>query len=468
VPLFQETFNESRADKAPLSAHPAFPAIVALWFAALLGLGSLVLPIALIERLATLTGIALIVPAAKAPLGITARAIIALAAASAGAGIGLLLARKAVDSSSAERLALRAQDFIERECRPISAHDELGEEGFDSPDSPLFRKRRKPWAAEAWQDSPIEELDLVAQAVAEDDYEPLELDAFASPEDLAMQDEPMTDLRSHHPAAFGEQGEEAGEPQSVAPAFAPEPAETEALPFAAPSLKGHGKASFDEGQAAQGVASTNSIPLEYRDTSAAPAPHLTVVETGSGASLDERPLDELGLVQLATRLGASIERRRAWLAQQTRSGSAVPTPITPSRDPDHFDAAEADEIARATAEFFAPGTVTDTGYHAETEAPAFDVPIEASGDDEDLDETELGDEGYSSLLAMKNPFARQQELPRIERADDATSAIAPKAAEKPTESAQSPASEVTPLDPGDPERSLRDALATLQRMSGAA
>jgi len=108
VPLFQETFNESRADKAPLSAHPAFPAIVALWFAALLGLGSLVLPIALIERLATLTGIALIVPAAKAPLGITARAIIALAAASAGAGIGLLLARKAVDSSSAERLALQA------------------------------------------------------------------------------------------------------------------------------------------------------------------------------------------------------------------------------------------------------------------------------------------------------------------------------------------------------------------------
>ena len=37
--------------KPPISTHPAFPAITALWFAALLGFGSLVLPIALLERL---------------------------------------------------------------------------------------------------------------------------------------------------------------------------------------------------------------------------------------------------------------------------------------------------------------------------------------------------------------------------------------------------------------------------------
>ena len=36
-------------EKAPISTHPAFPAIVALWFAALLGLGSLVLPAVLLE-----------------------------------------------------------------------------------------------------------------------------------------------------------------------------------------------------------------------------------------------------------------------------------------------------------------------------------------------------------------------------------------------------------------------------------
>ena len=43
-----QSSSASRPAKAPISTHPAFPAIVALWFAALLGLGSLVLPVALI------------------------------------------------------------------------------------------------------------------------------------------------------------------------------------------------------------------------------------------------------------------------------------------------------------------------------------------------------------------------------------------------------------------------------------
>ncbi len=42
--------------KAPISSHPAFPAIVALWFAALLGLGTLILPVGLLERLAASRG----------------------------------------------------------------------------------------------------------------------------------------------------------------------------------------------------------------------------------------------------------------------------------------------------------------------------------------------------------------------------------------------------------------------------
>ena len=85
-------------EKAPISTHPVFPAIVALWFAALLGLGSLVLPVALFETLVTASGIAALVPPAVPPLGFTARAVIALTGAIAGAALGLLLARKVARS----------------------------------------------------------------------------------------------------------------------------------------------------------------------------------------------------------------------------------------------------------------------------------------------------------------------------------------------------------------------------------
>ena len=111
--------------RAPISSHPAFPAIVALWFAALLGLGCLILPSVLFERLVAITGLASIVPAAAPPLGFTARAMLALAAAIAGAAIGLILARKIAGVQTAQPNG-RLLDG-EPKCRPISAHDELGE-----------------------------------------------------------------------------------------------------------------------------------------------------------------------------------------------------------------------------------------------------------------------------------------------------------------------------------------------------
>jgi hypothetical protein len=102
VASFVESLGASHTAKAPISAHPAFPAIVALWFAALLGLGSLVLPVALIERLVTFTHISSIVSAAQPPLGFTARAAIALAASITGALVGLWLARKVAAAAAPE------------------------------------------------------------------------------------------------------------------------------------------------------------------------------------------------------------------------------------------------------------------------------------------------------------------------------------------------------------------------------
>ena len=72
------TKKNAGAKQAPISSHPFFAAVVALWFAALLGLGSLVLPVALFEKAATATGLSSIISAAQPPLGTTARIAIAV------------------------------------------------------------------------------------------------------------------------------------------------------------------------------------------------------------------------------------------------------------------------------------------------------------------------------------------------------------------------------------------------------
>lgn len=128
------------ASSQPISAHPAFPAIVALWFAALLGLGSLVLPIALFEKLASASGIASIMAAAEPPLGATARILLAALATFFGAAMGLFLARKIASAQAPakqrEYPATLSRTIPDRDPptkHPISAHEELGSDYFDDP-----------------------------------------------------------------------------------------------------------------------------------------------------------------------------------------------------------------------------------------------------------------------------------------------------------------------------------------------
>ena len=82
------------APAKPITAHQLFPAVVALWFGALFGLGSLAVRPSLLESLVIKSRIDLIVPAAAPPLGITARILVALILAAIGAGIGIALARR--------------------------------------------------------------------------------------------------------------------------------------------------------------------------------------------------------------------------------------------------------------------------------------------------------------------------------------------------------------------------------------
>lgn len=201
----------------PISSHPLFPAVVALWFGALFGLGSLAIRPSLIESVVLATGIDLIVPAAAPPLGVTARILIALVMAALGAAIGVMLAlrlsrpktvvreRKRNATNPGAAAAAEAATWNKRNVfsdgparRPISAHEELGDV-LDSP-GPLVGRRRS--LAVQHEEQPFQPQELaplpggepqifdVAAACLEpvdhapdlvEDLGPLDLGAFPAP-----------------------------------------------------------------------------------------------------------------------------------------------------------------------------------------------------------------------------------------------------------------------------------------------
>ncbi|MGZ3257076.1 MAG: hypothetical protein ACXU68_09945 [Croceibacterium sp.] len=559
-----DSYSVRRAPaKAPISSHPAFPAIVALWFSALLGIGSLVLPVELFERFVSVTGLAALVPAAAPPLGFTARIGIALIGAIAGAVTGLVLARKVAEAHAPES-ALRefAMESV-RPCRPLSAHDELGEEGLSQAhdSAPLLGNKRRSLAmteenrlSTYLQTAPLpgqandghETFSLPDAGTSQTDLpaddplpEPLELSEFAdlggadeaadAPE---IQTDPALDaLRSqiHLPV---EPSSLQDEPMTDRPSFdipqalEPEPDAGDPLPFAPPSLRRGEFADFDEEE------ETDAADHGLDDE--APAPHLSVIEEFDANEVvdDDRPLAELGLVQLAARLGATIEKRKALVAAQPLH--VVPAALAPSAAAADFEAAEPDEAARAIADYFGaavspepepaviqPEPVADTSFapaaldaaalYADDEddddalAASLSLPLKASephaspvdedefaeADDEEVDEGE-----YCSLLELNNPFVRQQEFVRVEEPQADSDAVEPTVEfpsagyaqsahsanvepadlstrlfdppNNPNRSAAQLAAPAAPRDPGDAERNLRAALATLQRMSGAA
>ena len=124
----RDIFDTELGAKPPISAHPAFPAIVALWFAALLGIGSLILPNLLVERLVGATGIGALVPAANPPLGWTAHGLIAAFAAVAGALAGLVIARRVIRAHKASEV-WDDQEFTVTRQGPISVRDEIDGDG---------------------------------------------------------------------------------------------------------------------------------------------------------------------------------------------------------------------------------------------------------------------------------------------------------------------------------------------------
>lgn len=337
--------------------HPLFPTIVAIWFAALFGLVCLAVRTATLEALVLAMRLDTVLPAAAPPLGSTARLTIAVAMALVGGVIGLLIARRFAARAPADgapapavqenfSLSIRPRDVHPDAParRPISAHEELGE------DAPPVRR-------------PAEAEPALSAAIS-----PAVLD--------------MDSLRDALPS-----------PIPAAP-LVPEPVEEDV-----PEI------SVSRSQ----PATQSESPRESAPVAVSSETHFNLPAGEAAERIAFADLDELSHVELLERLAISLRARMERSAERREAGVA-----TPAEGPRVGDGATA--------------TATD----------------EALAD------------GYNSLRGLTRSAPR-------------TAASGPVGGEPVVIfPARGDRSESAPRDSADTEMALRNALAALQRMSGAA
>lgn len=449
------------ASKPPISQHPAFPAIVALWFAALLGMGSLILPVTLFENLVAATGLHTVVTAAEPPLGVAARILIALVGAGLGALAGLYIARKVTAAQAAPRfmpVPVRREPRSARPAkRPISAHEELGADGFDEPvedlrSAPIPGRRRALSLTE--ESGPSELLDYAplpgadteivirpADEPAALEAETLDLTAFAdlSPEQAEEREtaRPVETLfhRSDEDPVVAPTllGAEQARPFEVPSAFAVPEIDSIDVPVDAEAPVD--ALSDDLGFAA--APAPFGDPLMATDSEAgdpSPAP------TGGPIGAEDRTLGELSIAELVDRFAVSLQRATE-RAETELPAAEIPTRYVPDLG------VEAVEAPRLDAKPAAPVRIEEAGLPREPvaseevipaalrplaledeftdeeqddlartlslspEARPFASPVPAS---DALESDDLpAEEAYSSLLSIRPP-EREREFVRIE------------------------------------------------------
>ncbi len=379
------TTNKRTGVKAPISAHPAFAVIVALWFAALLGIGSLIVPIALIEKVVVATGLPSFLSAAEPPLGFTARAGIALVATVVGAVIGLFVARQVARShrTAAANRSTNPADLVRRP--PVNAHAELGSEGFDGNGT----TRRRTLALSAEEAAELANDQSAAWAEEGPEPQDLDLDDALTLEDDGVQAEaPATDdpapeaFEPDTPIELTEPADEADEDDLAAQdAFEPEiedHADSIAEPASAPFANPAPFAAPTPVVEAMQADVTEPLP----ETPATPAEPLALStpshEAEPAARAAREDLAELGLVQLVQKLEATLEKHRAWVEERNQRAEAaamsendLPAPAKLDTE-EAFGTIEPDEAAQAREAYF------------ETPAPApAPEPAPTSTDDDE-------------------------------------------------------------------------------------
>lgn len=544
-----------------ITAHPLFPAIVALWFAALFGLGSLAIRPSLIEGIVVAVGLDALVPAAAPPLGVTARMLIAVGMGVLGAVIGAVLARRLARPVAPRKAAPRRAAHPspapvaepEAEARPARRFGfGSGSEVEAAPAAPVLSGRRRALALEDDGGRDFDDavplpggaspqiLDITAFALddeVEDDRDGVPVAAWHTDRPLSPFGDPSAppSVRAEKPVAEVAEAEvpaavvrARAEPLPSAPAEASAPADP------LPPRRGGVFALVDT--ATPLFAETASPAREKRARFAVP--------TGSAAErIVGADLEALSHVELIERLAISLQRRRdaaAAAATAVSEPAQVAAPVAPLIRGQQFAPAQPAGAAepaptvplaafgRLSAE---PSVEGAPAFAASEPDPAGLAPVampaafrplvcDATADDDDADilshvpprtiampsvltrpEDEDEDDGYASLVDMTvAQTPPRQPLIRIDEPEVPTDAIEPvvifpgQGARTPpfgpSVTAPSPLGEAPVLrqfdppgaaglpqrpaapgpvnDPGEAERALRSALATLQRMNGAA
>ena len=426
-----------------MTAHPWFTAIVALWFAALLGLSSLVLAPAMLERIVAASGIDSFIAAAAPPLGQTARLLMALGLAGMGGVLGLILggslaarakftrpgAREVVHGASKGPIVDEAATFGEdaatfgedaatfgEDAPGLGLRDRLarltgqGDGPRDFADLPKLRARdRHPDAPRRKPLTPSDDLvaddlpgdELVAEPLPADDQMPVEPDhaAAAAAVDVVMvaQDLPASD----------------------------EPLELDMV-----------------------VAEVPVSPLYEADPAPAPAP--APIPALAGAMLGS-----LGVVQLTERLAIAMQARRERDARRRQAVAATPdeAPIVLPSLTAVRPTAPAPAPAPAPNNAELGGEARKGGYSS-----LLDLSRRPSGDDT----AEAGD----PVAAFAGPTGGSPRPGPFAEAAFAAPVIATPGTDAVGRDGSAPARFPAASDPVENYRALKAALDSIQRLSG--
>lgn len=272
-----------RAAQSPVTRHRLFPAFVALWFAALFGLGSLAISSAVLGKLVMAMGLPALVPAAAPPLGLTAHILVAFALTVVGGAFGLVLGLRMRPKTAAAPVGANPAPSP----APFAAEDERA--GIQA-DVPKVRAR------DAHPDAPPRRPLVLTEAFADEAIAPAAPGGYRS-EDLetvgAMEVAPETWIPVYTPG-----GANALEPLDLAaldsvelandtpndasdflaPDFASLPASGQPISDAAPFAEPAPFAASAQGTAAQAA--------QAIDVLAEPAPEMPDVEVDAEAEAE--------------------------------------------------------------------------------------------------------------------------------------------------------------------------------------
>lgn len=549
----------------PVTKHPLFPAVVALWFGALFGLGSLAVRVSLIEQLVLALQLDLVFAAAAPPLGIKARMLIAMFMAVLGVIIGLVLARRLTRPQPVARERKRGAGSIFGQRVAASGRFAGDEAPHHDPEPPARRRGLTieeeerpefpdvaPLPGGAPQIFDVTQFDLpgAASDAAGPEVQPdppLELGTFA-PEAEAPAEAKAEAVTE--PAVGTATGEEADGRQIFGARFAsPEPA-VPAPKAALPSLPEAAilpPPSLPEGSAADRIAGADlgalsslelmeRLGLALRNRQPRGAVPAALVQAMAGLG-EPQPAQETPAEAMAEPEAPRPEPEAAPVttprAFDRLPGAAAPTGASPLSTDDAapvpmpglvlpaalrpIDLSQYEEADEAPLEhslplrrFAAPAPASAAAPSPEpTPAPLAPAATPEDETEQPLAEADIPEEAYSSLLDIARPAPLRQPFVRIEEpvedeteiepvvifpgqqarsglrfaqpapAEAAPPATEPQAAPAPAPGAMRPfdapaaqtAAAAPPApapDPEETERALRSALATLQRMSGAA